>query len=77
MALRITPSKNPDIVRKWLALTGQTVAVNVYNVDAGSGHSVSGGIIADELNPYAMQKYMEYMLLGAAKMGFAGVPWGM
>lgn len=55
-----------------LALTGQTFLVNLLNIDAGSGHVASGGIIADELNPYAMQKWMEYMLLQAAVNGFQG-----
>lgn len=55
-----------------LALTGQTFAVNLSNSDAGSSHIVSGGIIADELNPYAMQLYMEKMLLMAATQGFQG-----
>jgi hypothetical protein len=55
-----------------LALTGQTFAVNLANSDAGSAHLVSGGIICDELNPYAMQLWMEQMLLTAATQGFAG-----
>lgn len=55
-----------------LALTGQTFAVNLANSDAGSAHIVSGGIIADELNPYAMQLWMEQMLLTAATQGFQG-----
>jgi hypothetical protein len=58
-----------------LALTGQTFQVNLSNIDAGSGHTVSGGIIADELNPYAMQKYMETMLLHAAAGGFDTPGW--
>jgi len=56
-----------------LALTGQTFQVNLQNVDAGNAHNVNGGIIADELNPYAMQRYMESMLLAAASQGFGGM----
>jgi len=48
-----------------LALVGQTFRVDLSNIDAGGGHTVSGGIIADELNPYAMQAWMENMLLQA------------
>ena len=55
-----------------LALTGQQFAVNLQNIDSGSAHNVTGGIIADELNPYAMQLWMEQMLLTAATQGFAG-----
>lgn len=53
-----------------LGLVGQTILVQLQNVDAGSGHTVSGGIICDELNPYAMQRWMEQMLLEAAVQGF-------
>jgi hypothetical protein len=53
-----------------LGLVGQTILVQLQNIDAGSGHTVSGGIICDELNPYAMQRWMEQMLLEAAVMGF-------
>jgi hypothetical protein len=59
-----------------LALTGQTFLVNVTNIDTGSAHQVAGGIIADELNPYAMQKWMETMLLQAASNGFNGPGYG-
>jgi hypothetical protein len=55
-----------------LALTGQTFRVDLANIDAGSAHVVTGGIIADELNPYAMQRWMEIMLLQAAQTGFQG-----
>ena len=53
-----------------LALTGQTVVVTLVNIDAANDHTVSGGIIADEMNPYAMQRWMEQMLLTAATSGF-------
>lgn len=55
-----------------LALTGQTFRVDLANIDTGGTHDVSGGIIADELNPYAMQRWMEKMLLSAAVDGFSG-----
>lgn len=53
-----------------LGLVGQTILVNLQNIDAGAPHTVSGGIICDELNPYAMQTWMERMLLEAAVSGF-------
>jgi hypothetical protein len=53
-----------------LALTGQSVVVTLSNVDTANDHTVSGGIIADEMNPYAMQRWMEQMLLTAATSGF-------
>jgi hypothetical protein len=53
-----------------LALTGQSVVVTLQNIDAANDHTVSGGIIADEMNPYAMQRWMEQMLLTAATSGF-------
>lgn len=46
-----------------LAMVGQMIAVSVQNIDAGAGHSVSGGIVADEINPFAFQRTMEAMLL--------------
>jgi hypothetical protein len=55
-----------------LALTGQTFRVDLANIDTGGTHDVTGGIIADELNPYAMQRWMEHMLLSAAVQGFEG-----
>lgn len=59
-----------------LALTGQTFRVDLQNIDAGSAHNALGGIIADELNPYAMQRWMEHMLLTAATHGFVGPGFG-
>jgi hypothetical protein len=47
-----------------LALTGQTFAVTCTNVGAGAD-TFTGGLIVDELNPYAMQAFMEHMLLQA------------
>jgi hypothetical protein len=54
-----------------LALTGQQIRITFSNVDS-SGHTVSGTCIGDELNPFAMQKWMEQMLLQAAVSGFRG-----
>jgi hypothetical protein len=54
-----------------LALTGQTFRVTVHNND-GAPHWVSGGIVADELNPYAMQRWYEQSILQAAMQGFGG-----
>lgn len=53
-----------------LALTGQTVVVTLVNIDTAADHFGTGGIIADEMNPYAMQRWMEQMLLTAATSGF-------
>ncbi|MCX7020723.1 MAG: hypothetical protein NTW26_00345 [bacterium] len=56
-----------------LALTGQTVKVDFLHADAaGAADIVLGGLIVDELNPYAMQRWMEQMLLQAAVHGFEG-----
>jgi len=49
-----------------LALVGQSVVVSLQNIDAGADHLATGGIIADEMNPYAMQRLWEKMLLSAA-----------
>jgi len=49
-----------------LALVGQSVVVSLQNIDAGVDHIATGGIIADEMNPYAMQRLWEKMLLTAA-----------
>lgn len=46
-----------------LAMVGQRVSVSVQNIDAAAGHSVSGGLVADEINPFAFQRTMEAMLL--------------
>jgi len=59
-----------------LALTGQTFRVNLANIATGAPRTVSGGIIADELNPYAMQRWMEHMLLTAATQGFSAPGYG-
>jgi hypothetical protein len=40
--------------------------VSLQNIDAGVDHIATGGIIADEMNPYAMQRLWEKMLLTAA-----------
>lgn len=55
-----------------LALVGQTFAVNLFNNDSGTAHNASGGLIVDEMNPYAMQRWMEQMLLTAAVQGGFG-----
>ncbi len=49
-----------------LALVGQQIQVTLANIDTGSAHNASGGVIADEMNPYAMQRLWERMLLSAA-----------
>lgn len=46
-----------------MAMVGQTVSVSVQNIDAAAGHSASGGLVADEINPFAFQRTMEAMLL--------------
>lgn len=52
-----------------LALTGQTIVVTLENYDTAE-NMVTGGLLCDEMNPYAMQKWMEQMLLEAAVGGF-------
>ena len=54
-----------------LVLTGQQIRITFQNVDV-TAHFVSGTCISDELNPYAMQKWMEQVLLQAAVSGFRG-----
>jgi hypothetical protein len=58
-----------------LSLTGQSVVISLEN-HSDKPVFVSGGIICDEINPYAMQKYMEQMLLSAAVAGFSEVGGG-
>jgi len=49
-----------------LALVGQQIQVTLNNIDTGGAHTATGGVIADEMNPYAMQRLWEKMLLTAA-----------
>jgi hypothetical protein len=55
-----------------LSLVGQTVVVSLEN-HSDKPVFVSGGIICDEMNPYAMQTWMEQMLLQAAVSGFSEI----
>lgn len=49
-----------------LALVGQEIQVTFNNIDTSSAHTATGGVIADEMNPFAMQRLWERMLLTAA-----------
>ena len=46
-----------------LASVGQVVTVALTNLDAGAAHIATGGVIVDEINPYAFQRIMENTLL--------------
>lgn len=48
-----------------IALTGQAVRVSLSNIDT-SGHTVSGVVVCDEMNPYMTQALWERMLTRAA-----------
>lgn len=52
-----------------LVQTGQVVLVSLSNAGAAAV-SVAGGLIVDEVNPYAAQKWTEQTLLAAATNGF-------
>ena len=45
---------------------GQQFRVNLSNIDTGSGHFVSGGLLGDELQPGVAQQAMEKVLIDAA-----------
>jgi hypothetical protein len=51
---------------------GQQFRINLQNIDAGSGHTVSGGLIGDELSPYMAQQALEKVLIDAA-LALSGV----
>lgn len=54
-------------------MVGQTFLVNLSNVDAGSGHTVTAGLIGDELQPGIAQQAMEAQLIeGALSLVNAG-----
>lgn len=48
-----------------IALTGQIIRVDAFNNDS-SAHSLSAGVVADEMNPYMSQAIWERLLVQAA-----------
>ncbi len=48
-----------------LAQVGQVFQVNFTNLDAAAAHVIQGGLVVDELNPYAAQRVMENMVFQA------------
>lgn len=53
-----------------MGLTGQTFSVSLSNIDNGGPHVATGGLVVDELNPWAQQKWMESTMINAALGGF-------
>lgn len=45
---------------------GQTVAVNLTNLDTGATHVVQGGLVVDEVNPSVQNAMFETLMLQAA-----------
>jgi len=51
---------------KKLAVTGQSFTVTLQNINgAGANRTIAGGLIGDELDPYAMQHMVEANLLAS------------
>jgi len=54
-----------------IALVGQVIRVDAFNNDS-SAHSLSGAVVADEMNPYMQQALWERLLVQAAVEAFGG-----
>jgi hypothetical protein len=48
-----------------MAMTGQSFEVDLSNLDAGAAHTVTGGLVADELDPYVYNRWIQMSLLQA------------